>query len=119
MTIQSLPQDPTEIIASVESFFDALPAKRQRRTTAKVRALVDDTPETENYGVDPAHTSINCELDHDAQVSMFLLMRELSRTTNDGDAQVVIAKICALVGLSCELPSYGEALTRIYRKVTK
>ncbi len=119
MTTQSLPQDPTAILTSVESFFEALPAKRQRRAKAKVYALVDDAPETENYGVDPAHTSITCELNHDAQVSMFLLMRELSRTTNDGDAQVVIAKICALVGLSCELPSYGEALTRIYRKVTK
>lgn len=50
MTTNSLPQDPTEILAGVESFFDELPAKRRgRRTHAEINAPQDDAPESENY----------------------------------------------------------------------
>lgn len=50
MTIQSLPQDPAAIIASVEQYVDTLPAGRRRKRTHAEIYYPDLSEETENYG---------------------------------------------------------------------
>lgn len=50
MTIQSLPQDPAVIVASVEQYVDTLPATRRRKRTHAEIYEPDQSEETENYG---------------------------------------------------------------------
>ena len=61
MATSSLPH-PAAILADVESFFDALPAKRRRS-----RLDLDITPEIENYGAtNTPKVVVTCELNRDA-----------------------------------------------------
>lgn len=98
-TPNSLPQDPTGILAEVEQFFDALPPKKQRRTSAQVQ--IDQAPEIENYGP-PAVPSITIELDADAQTELPWLLHRLGRARNDAVAQIITAKIYDLLGLELD-----------------
>ncbi len=99
MAVTSLPQDPTGILADVESFFDALPAKKQRRTSAQVQ--IDQAPEVENYGP-PVASPIVIELDADALTELPWLLHRLGRARNDAVAQIITAKIYDLLGLELE-----------------
>lgn len=101
MATASIPQNAV-VLADVESFFDALPAKRRtRRSRAEIYAPSDTKPELENYApsADPA---IVIELDAEAQIQLPVLLFQLGRTRNDVVAQVVTAKIYDLLGLKLE-----------------
>jgi len=102
MAVTSLPQDPTGILAEVESFFDALPAKKQRRTSAQVK--IDQAPESENYSpvTEVTPSSITIELDADALTELPWLLHRLGRARNDAVAQIITAKIYDLLGLELE-----------------
>lgn len=98
MTANSLPQ-PSELVEAVEEFIDALPPKKQRRTSAQVQ--IDQAPEIENYGP-PVAPSITIELDADAQTELPWLLHRLGRARNDAVAQIITAKIYDLLGLELE-----------------
>lgn len=102
MTTQSLPQDPTAILTSVEEFFDELPSTRRRkRTRAEITADYDTTPEIENYGpaIEPPHV---IELDEDAIAELVWFLQRLGRARNDVVARPIIAKILDLLDLELD-----------------
>jgi hypothetical protein len=102
MTTPILPQDPTVILADVESFFDSLPEKRRgRRTRAEIDAPVDITPELENYGEPPAPT-IAIELDADALEELPKLLYQLAKSRSDAASAIIAGRIYALLGLELE-----------------
>lgn len=101
--------DASEILAAVEEHIDALPARKRRKP------YDDGAAETENYnGIDPAAVSIRCELTHDDQVTLILLLWELGRAGDEGTRGTICRQIWAMLGLSTELPSYEAALTQRY-----
>ncbi len=93
MAATSLPQDPAVILSDVESFFDALPAKRRR-----ARIEPDQSPESENYGPEPK-PSILIELDAYALTRLPVLLQQLGQTRSAYVADLVMAQIFALLGL--------------------
>lgn len=103
--------DVTDVLADVESFLDVLP--KRRRTRAEIDESDDLAPETENYGgIDPAAVSIRCDLTHEDQITLILALWELGRARTEDERGTICRKIWAMVGLSCDLPSYVEALER-------
>lgn len=101
MTTQSLPHDPTAILAGVEAFIDALPATRRRKRTQAEIYEPDQRPETENYEPEPEPT-VTIELNEAALVRLPVLLAELAQTRSTAMAQLVTLKIYRLLGLELE-----------------
>lgn len=102
MTNQSLPQSAV-ILAEVEQFFDTLPEKRRRkRTRAEINAGYDTTPEIENYAVATAEPTITIELDDVARAVLPVLLGQLGEARTTATAQLITAKIYALLGLKVD-----------------
>ncbi len=94
--------DTGTILASVEEYFDALPAtRRRRRTRAEINADYDITPEGENYG-EPIEPPIVIELDADAQAELLWMLGRLGRAKNDAVARMLIVKVLDVLGLKLE-----------------
>jgi len=105
--------DTNSILAGLEEYIDELPAKRRRRPADDTPE--DDTPETENYaGINPAAVMVHCTLTHEDQVTIMLRLWDLGRARGAAECGAICREIWALVGLSTDLPSYEDALTRNY-----
>ena len=104
----STTQTTDDLLSAVESYIDTLPISRRRRQTTD-----DDAPEAENYaGIDPAAVMVHCALNHADQVALMLLLWDLGRARGVAECGAICRKIWAMVGLTCDLPSYYEALNR-------
>lgn len=96
MASSSVSHDPAAILASVEEYFDALPATRRRK-----RIQPDDTPELENY----APTDAAPEHDPAALAEFKSLLRQLGETHSAYVAHLITLKIYKLLDLE---PEGGE-----------